>query len=226
MTVRLPLFPLGTVLFPGVPLPLHIFEPRYRQLISDLTSDGDHDDAEPPAFGVIAIREGWEVGEEAVNALFEVGCTAVLQRVESLPDGRFNVLAAGRDRFRLRHLDRSGPYLVGEVEYLAEDGGADAARVASGTRTAFLRYVDELLAQAEGAPAPPANLPDDPIVLSYLVAASMVLDVTDRQSLLEAPDAAARLRVASALLARERSILARLPSVPGTALTRGPTSLN
>jgi len=221
----MPLFPLGTVLFPGVPLPLHVFEPRYRRLIQDLT-DGRADWDEAPVFGVIAIREGWEVGPDSVSALHEVGCTAALHRVEPLADGRYEVLTAGRDRFRLLDVDRRGPYLVGEVEYLAEPGGPDAAREAVATCTAFRRYVADLLAGAEEAPRPPADLPDDPVVLSYLVSASMVLDLPDRQSLLEAPDAAARLRVASALLARERSILARLPSVPGIALTRGPTSLN
>ncbi len=225
MSVRLPLFPLGTVLFPGMPMPLHIFEPRYRQLVADLT-EGLPGDGAAPEFGVLAIREGWEVGAEAVPALHEVGCTAVVQQIEALPDGRFNVMAAGGQRFRLLDLDESGPYLVGEVEYLAETGGEDAARRAASTRTAFRRYVAQLLATAEQAPRPPAQLPDDPIVLSYLVAASMVLDLADRQSMLEAPDAASRLQVASALLARERSILTRLPSVPGTSLTRGPTSLN
>lgn len=226
MSVRLPLFPLGTVLFPGVPLPLHIFEPRYRQLIADLTDGPDESGAQPRAFGVIAIREGREVGEDAVNALHEIGCTAALRRVEPYPDGRFDVLTVGRDRFRLLEVDRSGTYLVGEVEYLPENGGADTDVGVAATKAAFRRYVAQLTATAEGAPRLVADLPDDPVVLSYLVAASMVLDLPDRQSLLEAPDAAARLRVASALLARERAILARLPSVPGTSLTRGPTSLN
>ena len=135
-------------------------------------------------------------------------------------------MAAGVQRFQVLDLDDRGSYLVGHVEYLSEPSGDDAARLAAATRTAFRRYVAQLLATADAAPRPPAHLPDDPIVLSYLVAASMVLDLPDRQSLLEAPDAAARLQIASALLARERSILARLPSVPGTALTRGPTSLN
>ncbi|MGQ0465953.1 MAG: LON peptidase substrate-binding domain-containing protein [Sporichthyaceae bacterium] len=220
MSVRLPLFPLGTVLFPGVPLPLNIFEPRYRQLIEDLT-DGRSVGADAPVFGVIAIREGWEVGPDSVNALYDVGCATALRTVNPLPDGRYEVLTVGRDRFRLLEVDRRGPYLVGEVEYLPESGGPDAIHEAQTAERAFRRYVADLIAGAEGAPQPPADLPDDPLVLSYLIAASMVLDLADRQALLEAADAATRLRVASALLARERSILARLPSVPGTTLTRG-----
>lgn len=224
MSVRLPLFPLGTVLFPGTPLPLNIFEPRYRQMMADLT-EGQPAGGER-AFGVVAIKEGWEVGPEAVSALYDVGCTAVLQDVQRYPDGRYEVLAAGVQRFKVVELDERGPYLVGHVEYLDEPSGDEAARRAAATRTAFRRYVAELLATADAAPRPPAHLPDDPVVLSYLVAASMVLDLPDRQAMLEAPDAATRLQIASALLARERSILARLPSVPGTSLTRGPTSLN
>lgn len=224
VTLRLPLFPLGTVLFPGMPLPLNIFEPRYRQMMADLTESPKDSER---AFGVVAIREGWEVGgADAVSSLYDVGCTAVLREVQQLPDGRYEVMAAGVQRFIVLDVDARGPYLVGHVELLSEPTGEEAARRAAATRTAFRRYIAELLATADAAPRPPAHLPDDPVVLSYLVAASMVLDLPDRQSLLEAPDAASRLQAASALLARERSILARLPSVPGTSLTRGPTSLN
>src|SRR5208282_3937148 len=79
----LPLFPLGAVLYPGMILPLHIFEERYRQLVRDLLDGPD-----PRRFGVIAIRKGRETGIEGVHSLYEVGCTATLRRVEQHQDGR------------------------------------------------------------------------------------------------------------------------------------------
>src|SRR5246127_3126755 len=111
MSETLPLFPLGTVLFPGLLLPLHIFEDRYRQLVRDLL-----DGPEPRRFGVIAIRKGRETGIDGVSALYEVGCAALLRRVERDEDGRFDIITAGTDRFRLRELDESRPYLRAEVD--------------------------------------------------------------------------------------------------------------
>jgi Lon protease-like protein len=210
---RLPLFPLSTVLFPGLPLPLHIFEERYRTLIHDLTSGP----VKPPAFGVIAIRSGREAGQ-ARPALHDVGCTAVLRRIEPLPDGRFDVLSTGTQRFRLHDVDASGPYLVGEVEYLTEEVGADAPALSRAGAAADLDYVARLLSSAGQPPRTNRELPTDPLLLSYLVAAAMVLDLRDKQQLLEAPDAAARLRAELTLLRRERQLLTHLPSLPGTDL--------
>src|SRR4051794_6839646 len=101
MAQRLPLFPLSTVLVPGLVLPLHIFEPRYRQLVSDLEALPE-DDRE---FGVVAIREGREVGAGSLRALYDVGCAATLQQVTQLPDGRSQILSTGARRFRLLDLD-------------------------------------------------------------------------------------------------------------------------
>ena len=118
MSERLPLFPLGTVLFPGLLLPLHIFEDRYRQLVHELL-----DGPEPRRFGVIAIRKGRETGIEGVSSLYEVGCTATLRETEEHDDGRFDLVTVGTERFRLEPLDESRPYLQGDVEFLAEDDG-------------------------------------------------------------------------------------------------------
>jgi len=113
----LPLFPLGhTVLFPGVVLPLHVFEERYRELVRTLV---ELPEGARRRFGVVAIRQGWEVGEDAVSALHDVGCAAELRRVSRYPDGRYDIVTVGTDRFRLRSVDReSRPYLVGSVEWL------------------------------------------------------------------------------------------------------------
>ena len=90
MGEMLPLFPLGAVLYPGMLLPLHIFEERYRQLVRDLL-----DGAEPRRFGVIAIRKGRETGIDGVQSLYEIGCTAILRRVDRHEDGRFNIVSVG-----------------------------------------------------------------------------------------------------------------------------------
>src|SRR3954470_22154598 len=95
----IPLFPLGTPLFPGIVLPLHVFEPRYRRLMRDLLAR-----PEGPSrfFGVVAIRQGWE-GERVApaDALYDVGCTARLQGLRPQRDGGYRILTVGVDRFRL-----------------------------------------------------------------------------------------------------------------------------
>ena len=125
----IPLFPLETPLFPGVVLPLHIFEPRYRRLVADLA-------ALPAAdrmFGVVAIRQGWEVEQVApAEALFDVGCTAVLRMVAPQLDGGYRVAAVGGARFRLLDVlvpteDDDPPYLRALVEWLAEEEAAEEA---------------------------------------------------------------------------------------------------
>jgi len=225
---RLPLLPLGTVLYPGLLLPLHIFEERYRQLVRELAALPDD---QPKRFGVVAIKQGREAGEDGVQALYAVGCVADLRQVEALPDGRFDIVTTGSQRFRLLEVDRSQPYLVGVVDYLDEPVGDEAALLASAVAKAYLRYRDLLLA-ARGAaaggaaPAESAALPDDPVVLSYLIAAATVLDLNDKQRLLEAADARTRLRAELKLLRREAEVLVRLPSLPAGELARQPVSLN
>jgi Lon protease-like protein len=122
---QLPLFPLGTVLVPGAQLPLQIFEPRYLELLSDLVNAMD-----VPEFGVVAIRQGHEVGADAVRDLHEVGCVARVSHAAPVGDGRYFVLSTGTERF---HLDALAPvgtaYLTGEVTVLEERAG-DAEEVA------------------------------------------------------------------------------------------------
>src|SRR4051812_13211508 len=108
----IPLFPLGTVLLPGAPLPLRIFEERYRRLMADLL-------ALPPAerhFGVVAIRQGREVGVDGVKALHDVGCMALIVSSQANSDGTYELEAIGTQRFRLDGLDSELPYLRGTVE--------------------------------------------------------------------------------------------------------------
>jgi uncharacterized protein len=222
MPQTLPLFPLGTVLYPGLLLPLHIFEDRYRQLVRDLVGG-----PEPRRFGVIAIREGRETGVDGVSSLHEIGCTATLRRVSERDDGRFDLVTVGTDRFRLLTLDRSRPYLRGEVEFLPEDAGDQAAAAVAvpAVQRAFHGYIKALNARGASQVSVP-ELPAEPIALSYLVAASIIADLRDRQLLLAEPDAAARLNAERALLSRETSMLRSLTSTPAPEFRYAPYSPN
>ena len=215
MTVRLPLFPLGTVLFPRVLLPLHVFEERYRHLVRDLVAAPEDEQK----FGVVAIREGREVGSDGVQALHAVGCVARLRRVEPYADGRFDIVTTGAQRFRLVAVDDELPYLRARVELLGEPAGDLAGALVASVQSLFARY-RELLGAGSG------DLPDDPSTLSYLVASAAVLDLADRQRLLEVQDTAGRLRQELRLLRRETALLRLLPSLPGVELTRVPAHPN
>jgi Lon protease-like protein len=218
---QVPLFPLGTVLFPGLLLPLHVFEDRYRQLVRDLVSGPD----EERVFGVVAIREGREVGAEGVRALYDVGCLARLRQVEPYSDGRFDIVTTGSRRFRVGHLaasDAEHPYLRADVELLDEPTGDAADVLARSVGSVFDAYRQVLT----GAAAAADELPGDPTELSYLVAAAAVLDLGDRQALLAAPDTTSRLRLELATLRREAALLRLLPSLPGVELTRTAVSPN
>jgi Lon protease-like protein len=223
MSETLPLFPLGTVLYPGLLLPLHIFEDRYRQLVRDLQAG-----PEPRRFGVIAIREGRETGVNGVSALYEIGCTATLRRVSELEDGRFDLITVGSQRFRLAsELDESQPYLRAEVDLLDEDTGdeAEARLAAQAVQRGFRAYLDALAAQGVTQISVP-DLPDEPVVLSYLVAASVIADLSDKQTLLAEPDALSRLTAERAMLSREAAMLRSLTSTPAPDLRNAPYSPN
>jgi uncharacterized protein len=222
MAEMLPLFPLGAVLYPGMLLPLHIFEDRYRQLVRDLLAH-----PEPRRFGVIAIRKGRETGIDGVHSLYEIGCTATLRRVDELEDGRFDLVTVGTQRFRLLALDQTLPYLRGEIETLAE-AAADqvaAAPFVRAVQVAFRAYLDALTERG-GATVRIEDLPSDPVLLSFVVAATMVIDLPERQGLLDEPGAVRRLSTERALLARETRILRATTSRPAPDLRYTPYSPN
>ncbi|WBB67290.1 LON peptidase substrate-binding domain-containing protein [Micromonospora sp. WMMD812] len=221
MTARLPVFPLGTVLFPGLVLPLHIFEERYRALIRHLV---DLPAGAPREFGVVAIQAGWEVAPTAPGGrptapggevtLHDVGCTAELRQVTELADGGFDIVTVGRRRFRIADVDeRSAPYLTAEVEWLPEPGGPDevADLLAARVIAVFRQYLGLIRADPEEISE---QLPEDPTVLSHLVAATAALTVDDRQRLLAIDDTAARLRAELRLLNREAALLRQVRAVP------------
>jgi len=222
MSETLPLFPLGTVLFPGLLLPLHIFEDRYRQLVRDLL-----DRPEPRQFGVIAIRQGRETGADGIQALHEIGCTATLRQAQPLEDGRYDVVTVGTQRFRLAAVDDSKAYLQGEVDLLTEETGdeAAAAQAARVVRDGFRAYLSALGERGVTQVSAP-ELPGDPVTLSYLVAASMIIDLGDRQALLAEPDALHRLTAERTLLSRELTMLRTLTATPAPDLRNSPYSSN
>jgi uncharacterized protein len=222
MSTTLPLFPLGSVLYPGLVLPLHIFEERYRRLVADLL-----DGPEPQEFGVIAIRRGRETGVDGVSAVYDTGCTAVLRQVEAYEDGRFDLITVGARRFTLIGLGDAAPYFSGEVEFLPDDVGeaAEAALVVPAVRQSFRSYLD-LLAEHGGAQITIPDVPDEPLLLSYLVAAAVVADVPVKQQLLAEPDAHRRLVAERRLLAREMQMLRSLTATPAPDLRYSPYSQN
>ncbi|MFM7212866.1 MAG: LON peptidase substrate-binding domain-containing protein [Actinomycetota bacterium] len=212
----LPLFPLATVLVPGLVLPLHIFEPRYRQLVSDLQALPE-DDRE---FVVVAIRDGREVGTDGARALFDVGTVTSVREVSPLDDGRFDIVTVGTRRVRIGELDTSLPYLRATVTDLPEESGGDTEPLAAAVAEQFVEY-RSMFTDDDGS-----SLPDDPRVLSYLVAAAVVIDLPQRQDLLAAFTDADRLRAELAFLRRETSLIAALPSLPAVDLIRDEPSPN
>jgi uncharacterized protein len=218
MPVRLPLFPLNTVLFPHMPAGLHIFEERYREMINDCREQGT-------SFGVVGIREGVEVGRAALP--FSVGTLAQIRELDALDDGRFNLVVAGASRFRVESLSLNRSYLVGSITYLQDTRGDEPAipQLALRAATAFRAYAAALRDLADETPAAAeTQLPDDPELLSYLVAASLNVEVNRRQELLEEDSVSGRLRRCLQVLRRESLFLdqmlaRRLHSI-------GPVSLN
>jgi Lon protease-like protein len=209
--VVLPLFPLGTVLFPGLVLPLHVFENRYRELVRTLLRN---DDPSRRTFGVVAIRRGWEVGVGAPDGvdLYDVGCTAEIRDVTEHPDGTFDIVTVGRHRYTIdRLLTAPTPYSQASITYLPELPGPEGEADTLGPQVlaAFRTY----LAAVRGETVT-EQLPDDPLLISHLVAATASLDVTDRQALLAAPDTATRLREELRMLHRETALLRQVRAVP------------
>jgi Lon protease-like protein len=217
---RLPLFPLATVLVPGLVLPLRVFEHRYRVLIEALMALPE---GATRQFGVIGLRSGAVASEgEGDPDVHAVGCTAELREVTPYADGRFDIVTVGETRFRLTGLDSQAgtPYHTGIVEFLPEaDGDGDLGRLSAVVTHLFAEYRRALGVEVSA-------LPDDPQVISYLVAAAVVLQLSDRQSLLEQPTTTDRLLAERHLVRREIALVTAFRSLPAVELTKGPTSLN
>jgi hypothetical protein len=219
VATRLPLFPLNSVLVPGLVLPLHVFEPRYQVLVQALLALPEEAERQ---FGVVAIRSGREVGADGARALHAVGCTAELREVTPYPDGRFDLVTVGEQRFRLLGLDDGAgtPYATGFVDFMPErDGEGDVKELTARVTARFAEYRERLGVDV-------TELPEQPQVVSYLVAAAVVLDLPDRQGLLEQPTTADRLRVELELLRREVALVGAFRSLPAVDLARDTGSAN
>ena len=193
---------------------LHVFEPRYRRLVLDLLAD---EPADGPIFGIVALRRGSEVGD--LGDVHPVGTTARVTDLDAHPDGRFDLIAVGEDRFAVDTLDTTAqPYLTAEVRYLPEpeeDVAQDAVREA---QRLWLAHVTALV-QLTGGDAPTPEPPADPRQLSYAIAQLPSLNLADRQALLGCHDTTERLACALPILRRETVLLSRLHALPASPST-------
>jgi uncharacterized protein len=224
---QLPLFPLNTVMFPGVSVPLHVFEDRYRALVHHLLTISDKS---MRLFGIVAIREGYEVGQphlSLVQSVHRVGCVVQMTSVEPYEDGRFDIEVVGRQRLRLEGIDTSGSYLVGDVETLSErtPKGADTAHEASRARDTFEEY-RRRLSEMRGGDVLDGDMPRDPEYLSYSLAATCLLTLQERQAMLEAETSLDRLIMVRHALLEEMRAMRAIPSLPATEVARTSWSPN
>jgi Lon protease-like protein len=198
MPFRLPLFPLSVVLFPGNPLPLHIFEPRYRRLLSDVLL-GDR------RFGITPVSPGSEAPSRGA-----VGCVAEVRLNQELPDGRSDILVVGHTRFTVADLlEDSSPYLVAQVEPFDDDQHSDPSPEADASlRQLFLRYSAALRELNDSPPEEP-TLPQDSLPLSFHVAGSIDCDLGLKQKFLAERSTARRVNDLRMLLPLLTSALER-----------------
>ena len=209
------MFPLNAVLFPGVSVPLTIFEDRYRALVHHLLRVQD------PAeriFGSVGIREGYEVGDHGAQSLYRVGCRVQLTEVEPHPDGTFDIVAVGLERIELERLDTTGTFPVGHVVERPEPAGLVPEEVLERARATFSAY-RMALTDIRSDPYT-GNLPKDASYLSWTLAAVAPLPMQERQALLEAEDATERLVMVTDLLRTELRAMNVIPSLPATEVAR------
>jgi Lon protease-like protein len=221
----LPMFPLGTVLFPGVSLPLHVFEDRYRAMVKDLLTEPDPGRRR---LGIVAIREGYEVGSHGMQSAHRIGCEAQLLATREHPDGRYDIVVGGRRRLLLEEVDTSGDYLLGRISYLEEERGDGAPEATRQALSAFALWQGALASTGVelGADADPAESVGDPLSLSYALCSAVSLTLRERQQLLEADDAATRLTMLASMLRDEMHAIRAVPSLPATELSRTAWSPN
>jgi len=209
------MFPLNAVLFPGVSVPLTIFEDRYRALVHHLLRVQD------PAeriFGSVGIREGYEVGDHGAQSLYRVGCRVQLTEVEPHPDGTFDIVAVGLERIELERLDTTGTFPVGHVVERPEPAGLVPEEVLERARATFSAY-RMALTEIRSDPYT-GSLPKDASYLSWTLAAVAPLPMQERQALLEAEDATERLVMVTDLLRTELRAMNVIPSLPATEVAR------
>ncbi len=198
-TYELPLFPLHTVLFPGMPLPLHIFEPRYKLMIGECVRN-----ATP--FGVVLIERGSEVGGGAT--IYTVGTTAVIGNVQRLDGGEMDILTFGKDRFIVEATSNRQPYLIGSVrDYPMQDTEhADVTNLSHRVSTMVSNYLNIFSTLGE-ANMELDKLPSDPQAIAFLTAVVLHMPMKDKQELLSIASLPRLLRRERSMLHREALIL-------------------
>jgi Lon protease-like protein len=222
MTISsMPLFPLNSVLFPGMPLTLHIFEERYKLMIGRCV-------AEKRPFGVLLLQQGtaeYKPGEQVIPYL--VGCSALITQVQPVGMGRMNILAIGQERFRVTAFDARQPYLQGDVEVVPFTAPPLSPRVLALTRQLnnLVEQYAHLLSQAENARLESFQLPSAPLALSFLAASLLKSELDVKQRLLEMTDSQAMLEQITRLYRKEVA-LTRLVTQSERAEPELPFSLN
>ena len=220
----LPIFPLGLVAFPGMTLPLHVFEERYRALVRDLLTLEDPDDR---VFGVVAIREGYEVGSFEARSMYRTGTLMQLRTCERYDDGRYDISCLGRGRMRVLETDTDRPYLRADVALVVTpEEEPDAVTSEARTTLAVFEEYRSAVSELRGDEVMTGTLPADPELLSYALAATCSLPLVDRQHLLEAPSTSERLGLLRRQLRGELRAMRALPSLPATEVARSGWSPN
>jgi Lon protease-like protein len=216
---ELPLFPLNTVLFPGMPLRLHIFEERYKLMI------GKCYQSEQP-FGVTLIESGQEVGGSAEP--YRVGCTALITEVEPLSMGRMNIIAIGQERFEVQSFRYDQPYLTGMVEsyIMRNDNPSQLVRAGRNLRPLVREYL-QVLADASESKVELSDLPGDPLRLANLASYLLQVSARQKQDLLATRDSIKLVNDLRGHYRREVALLkAMVTAREQTGLEVGPFSLN
>jgi Lon protease-like protein len=202
---ELPLFPLNTVLFPGMPLPLHIFEERYKEMVADCIRENR-------PFGVVLIDEG-ESENGPLAKPFAIGCTAEIAQVQPLEAGRMLIMTVGRERFRIRRLEYGKPYLVGMVEPapLETEPDETLATRADMLQPLVVEYLQKL-ATIGSIEFDAEQIPDDPVALIYLAATLIQLPAGEKQAFLSANRASELGGILMRAYRRELGLMVTMPT--------------
>ena len=195
--IEIPLFPLNLVLFPGMPLPLHIFEERYKAMIGDCMRYNT-------PFGISLIRSGQEVGSPADPQ--RIGTTTRVLRSQMLEEGRLNIMTKGERRFEVIEVTQQEPHVAALVRLLDEPVGEGFSGVSSEITEEFTKLMRSLISLSGGYTSQ-VDVPEDPVQLSYTIAANLEAPIPVRQELLEASTAADRLNRLVPLLKRRNHAL-------------------
>lgn len=215
MADLLPLFPLNTVMVPGLVLPLHIFEPRYREMVRAMEVRPEDE----RQFVLAWVRPGGRPEVRGLEDLYPVGVLVHVREISEHPDGRFDISVVGTQRAEILEVDASRPLLHTSIHALVDSPAhdeipeTDTVNVKHVMR-AFDRYLELLSLSTGNAYSPQEDFPSDHLTLSYLITAALVIPTDERAQLLAAPSAEARLTLAQELIARENKVLHAFQALP------------